>query len=166
MKCFLFILYKDPSQFGSIDVRGKILSDYRSNNSQNNQKGKNISIKGSKNIKRVNKSSPANAKEQIGIKGRKNIKRANKSSPLKAAKKIWRDLPLHPSLDGFELHRDRGGKSVESESMTTTNSTSEVISIVKMTSLNNNESVEEKEAHDNVPSIATQDVGQKNVETM
>ena len=46
-------------------------------------------------------------------------------------KNVEEKIPRHPSLDGFELHKNRNGKSASSEKISMESSTSEVISIIE-----------------------------------
>lgn len=70
-------------------------------------------------------------KEKINLKGNKRTKESNENSSFNQAKKSWRKLPTHASIDGFDLQNHRNGKSVSPEPVSITSSTSEVISVGK-----------------------------------
>ena len=62
----------------------------------------------------------------------KNNRRGKENSDNLANEKkknVETKIPRHPSLDGFELHKNRNGKSASSEKRSMESSTSEVISI-------------------------------------
>ena len=67
--------------------------------------------------RRVNKKNNRRGKENIDITSTNN---QNKTKTT---------IPRHPSLDGFELHKNRNGKSASSEQVSMRSSTSELISI-------------------------------------
>ena len=78
--------------------------------------------------------------------------------------KIWRKFPTHPSIRGFELHNSRDGKSVSSESVSKTTSTSEITSVGKKPA-NESVAIDKKEV-DNVLDIVNQEVDENNDKTM
>ena len=51
------------------------------------------------------------------------------NSTTKIQNKTEAKIPRHPSLDGFELHKNRNGKSTSSDQVSMESSTSEVISV-------------------------------------
>ena len=65
--------------------------------------------------RRVNQKSNRRGKENFA-----NSKNQNKTEAK---------IPRHPSLDGFELHKNRNGKSTSSDKVSMATSTSEVISV-------------------------------------
>ena len=70
-----------------------------------------------------------NKARRVNQKNSRRGKQNNNSSSSKNQKKVGINIPKHPSLDGFELHNDRNGKSVSSDHISMETSTSEVISV-------------------------------------
>ena len=70
-----------------------------------------------------------NRSRRVNQKNNRRGKEKSDNLTNKKEKDVETKIPRHPSLDGFELHKTRNGKSALSEQVSMESSTSEVISI-------------------------------------